>query len=370
MTLLDDRMRRWSEQSGALAVMDDEQLGCLVDRSRIDGWGHSSTATLPDASPVFVKRVPLTELEYERSHSTRNHFRLPAVYQYGVGSAGYGAWRELATHVKTTGWVVDGSCAGFPMLVHYRVMRRRHRGRGLRKDTAPSWVDSPEYVTYWNGSKRIASFIEARRTTPFELWLVLEHVPHTMVDWIGLHQTDAAGVVDELVATIRFLHGQGMFHFDAHYGNVITDGSKPLLTDFGLANDRTFDLSAEEHAFLDRHRHYDFGEAIHSLGNALFGLLLQTPEEARADLLRRFRPGGAASHHEAIDVLVSNVEALESDGLLGVSPEFAGLMARYRSVILFMSAFFSAMRANRRKDTFFDDANLGRLLADSGVDIG
>ncbi len=94
MTSLDERRRRWSEQSGVLAVMDDEQLGSLVDRSCVDGWGHSSAATLPDGSSVFVKRLPLTEVEHARPHSTRNHFRLPSVYQYGVGAAGFGVWRD------------------------------------------------------------------------------------------------------------------------------------------------------------------------------------------------------------------------------------------------------------------------------------
>lgn len=365
---LDERRRRWSDQLGVLAVMDDEQLGGLVDRSRIDGWGDSSTATLPDGSSVFVKRIPLTELEHERGHSTRNQFRLPAVYQYGVGSAGFGAWRELATHVKTTGWVLDGSCAGFPMLVHHRVMRRRRGGAGRGEQGSGSWVDSADYVRYWNGSKRIASFIEARRTTPFELWLVVEHVPHRMVEWVRDHQLAAGDVVEELVATIRFLHGNGVFHFDAHYGNVVTDGSTPLLTDFGLANDRAFDLSADEHTFLDRHRHYDFGETIYSLGNVLLGLLQQVPDEAREALLRRFRPDGPLDPESVLDVLVSNVETLASDGLLGVELANAAVVTRYRPVILFMSAFFSAMLANRRKNTFFDDARLARLLAEADVD--
>jgi hypothetical protein len=364
---LDERRRRWATQSGALAMMDDEELGRLVGRSPIGGWGATATATLPDGSPVFVKRLPLTELEHRRSHSTRNHFRLPAFYQYGVGSAGFGVWRELATHVRTTGWVLDGSCAGFPVLLHHRVLRPRRGGKGRG---AASWVVDAEYVRYWNNSKRIASFIEARRTAPFELWLVLEHLPHRMLDWILDHQTTAGEVVDELVTTIRFLHGQGVFHFDAHYGNVVTDGSTPCLTDFGLANDRAFHLSADELTFLDRHRHYDFGETIYSVGDALLGLLTPMRREERIALLRRFRPDGSLDYDSVRDVLVANVETLAAEGRLGVSPAYASLVARFRPVIGFMSAFFSTMRANRRKNTFFDDACLAGLLAEAGVDIG
>jgi hypothetical protein len=368
MTSLEDRRRRWSEQSGVLALTNDDELGGLVDRSRIDGWGGSSTATLADGSRVFVKRLPLTEMEHDRGHSTRNHFRLPLFYQYGVGSAGFGVWRELATHVKTTGWVLDGSCTGFPMLLHHRVMRRR--GASEVSGGPRSWVDSPDYVRYWSGSKRIGSFVAARRTTPFELWLVLEHVPHQMSEWVLDNQAAASDVVDQLLATIRFIHGHGVFHFDAHYGNVVTDESAPFLTDFGLASDRAFELSADEHAFLDRHRHYDFGETIYSLGTVLLGLLEAVPAAERDTLLRRFRPAGSLDPGSVIDLLVSNVETLVADDLLGVSPAYAAVVARYGPVIRFMNTFFWAMRANRRKNTFFDDERLAGLLTEAGVVVG
>lgn len=348
-------------------MMEDHELRRLVGESRAGGWGASAAAILPDGAPVFIKRLPLTALEHERPHSTRNHFRLPAFYQYGVGSAGFGAWRELAAHVKTTGWVLDGSCPAFPTLLHHRVMPRRVRH--TERDPV-SWVDGPDYARYWNDSKRIAAFMEARRTSPFELWLVLEHVPHRMFEWVGDHQAETSAVVDSLVDTIRFLHGHGVFHFDAHYGNVVTDGTLPLLTDFGLASDRAFGLSDREREFLDRHAHYDFGEAIYSVGNALLGRLFPLPEAERDDVLARLRPERPGDPDSVVDALVTNASALASDGVLGLSAELAEVVDRYRPVILFMSSFFAAMRANRRKNTPFDDAQLARLLSDAGVSCG
>jgi hypothetical protein len=368
MASIEERLRLWAEQSAVLAIMDNEQFGRLVDRSQEDAWGTSSRATLPDGRAVFVKRVPLTEREYERAHSTRNHFRLPVGYQYGVGSAGFGAWRELAVHVKTTGWVVDGSCTGFPMLVHSRVMRRCRAG-GHGATGARSWVQSADYQVYWNGSRRIASFIEARRTAPFELWLVLEYVPSQLVDWLLDHVSAADRVIDELVATIRFLHHHGVFHFDAHYGNVVTDDGTPLLTDFGLATDHAFDLSTEERAFLDRHRHYDFGEAIYSISNLLWGSLAPVSREERSTLLRRLQPDAPVDTRSVIGVLVANIERLADHGLVEVPAHYAAVVARYRPVILFMNDFFSSMRSNPRKNTFFDDARLAGLLTDAGVDV-
>ena len=71
---------------------------------------------------VFVKKVPLTELERRSEHvmSTANLFGLPAFYQYPLGSAGFGAWRELAAHVMTTNWVLAGGYQGFPLLFGWR----------------------------------------------------------------------------------------------------------------------------------------------------------------------------------------------------------------------------------------------------------
>lgn len=45
--------------------------------------------------------MPLTDVELrpENVRSTANLFGLPTFYQYGVGSAGFGARRELAVHL-------------------------------------------------------------------------------------------------------------------------------------------------------------------------------------------------------------------------------------------------------------------------------
>jgi hypothetical protein len=358
VTTLDERRRRWAAQSAALAVLEDRELARLSTGSPFGSWGVSGEAVLADGSKVFVKRLPLSDLEHERTHSTRNHFRLPLVYQYGVGSAGFGVWRELAAHVRTTGWVLAGECEGFPLLLHHRVLRRP----AAKQPPDSGWIDTPEYVRYWNGSKRLGAFIDARRVGTHELWLVLEHVPHRLFEWLGQHQEATADVTDQLLATVRFLNGRGMVHFDAHAGNVlVTEDGRIRLADLGLANHRSFLLTAAEHAFLDRHRHYDLGEALHGIGSVLGGLLRAAPDAAAvtADLRRRF-----GVEEVGAEVLVANVEALADEGLLGVTPAYAEVVARHRPVILFLHAFFRAMQQNPRKDTPFDDERLGRLLAE------
>lgn len=65
-----------------------------------EGIGGKSALISIDDTPIFIKKVPLTDLEYldQNFMSTANLFNLPLSYQYGVGSAGFGAWHELAAY--------------------------------------------------------------------------------------------------------------------------------------------------------------------------------------------------------------------------------------------------------------------------------
>ncbi len=53
------------------------------------GW--KSLLISIDDVPIFVKKIPLTNLEWKSKNrmSTGNVFDLPLHYQYGVGSAGF-----------------------------------------------------------------------------------------------------------------------------------------------------------------------------------------------------------------------------------------------------------------------------------------
>jgi hypothetical protein len=183
------------------------------------------------------------------------------------------------------------------------------------------------------------------------------------------HGDDAAGMVDQLLSTVAFLRSQGVTHFDAHYGNVVTDGTTAFLTDYGLVNDRAFHLSADARTFLDRHRHYDDGEVLYSIGSVLLGLLGKVPAEGRGPFLRRYRPEGPLDQNIAFELMVTHADAIAADSDLGVTPTFAALVTRFRDVILFMHTFFVALRANRRKNNFFDDDHLRGLLVAAGVSL-
>jgi hypothetical protein len=352
------RRRRHAALSSKVALMDDATLARLVGKAGGGGgWGWSGVVTLPEGDQVFVKRIPVTATETKHRHSTRNHHRLPIFYSYGVGSAGFGAYRELATHVRTTGWVVGDEIGTFPLLVHARHLPRR-------PGKAEGFLGSEDYVRYWNGSRRIGRFIAERAAATEELCLVLEVVPHQLRDWLVGHQADAGPLLARLCETIGFLHDHGVLHFDAHFGNTLTDGSTVALTDFGLAMDASFELTEEERAFFARHQHYDFGEAIANLAIVLEVLARARPPEtlARIDAL-----AGTVEHGgRRARALTRAIRPVTDEGLLDVDPSLVQLVERYREVIEFMWSFFEAMQANPRKNTPFEDARLAALLADAG----
>jgi hypothetical protein len=91
------RLARYSTVSTSLALLSDRRLGELVDEAALIGTGIGGTAVrlAIEDTPVFTKRVPLTDLERRPEHvmSTANMFQLPTLTQYG---SRFGRWRRMA----------------------------------------------------------------------------------------------------------------------------------------------------------------------------------------------------------------------------------------------------------------------------------
>ena len=101
------RLARYRGVSSALDALGDGGLEELAGGAREVAVGIGGSSAVVDVAgvPVFVKRIPLTDVERrpENVMSTANLFGLPPFYQYGVGSAGFGAWRELTANQWATG---------------------------------------------------------------------------------------------------------------------------------------------------------------------------------------------------------------------------------------------------------------------------
>ncbi|WP_435175049.1 protein kinase family protein [Actinacidiphila sp. bgisy145] len=258
------RVAAYAEVGARLSLWSDRRLGEAVAAAPGlgSGIGGRSAEMEVEGRRVFVKRVPLTDLELRPAHvrSTANVFGLPLFYQYGVGSAGFGAWRELATHIMTTGWVLGDAYAGFPLLYHWRVL-----------PDAPPTGFADEFggvagaVAHWDGSPAVRHRLEAIGRSSASLVLFLEHVPRTLGAWLGEARAGQEKEVrspylwveEELRRGTEFMSARGLVHFDAHFSNLLTDGRRVYFADFGLALSRDFELSAEEHAFLADHLVYD-----------------------------------------------------------------------------------------------------------------
>ncbi|MFE3037817.1 protein kinase family protein [Streptomyces canus] len=260
------RLAGYGIVSTQLSLLSDHRLGAAVAAATPlgSGIGGRSAELDIDGTRVFVKRIPLTdtELRPENVRSTANVFELPMFYQYGVGSAGFGAWRELAVHIMTTNWVLGGEYAGFPLMYHWRVL----------PDSPPKgFMDElgglEGAVAHWEGSPAVRDRLEAIGQSSYSLMVFLEHVPHTLAGWLADHREIAvpAGgdrstfrwVEESLMEGAAFMSSRGLVHFDAHFDNILTDGRQLYFADFGLALSSRFELSADERNFLSCHLAYD-----------------------------------------------------------------------------------------------------------------
>ncbi len=244
-----DRLERHATVARALAGMSDAELAAAVAAATpiASGIGGLVAAMEIERAPVFVKTVTLTDAERAAERSTANLFELPLVYQYGIGSAGFGAWRELAAHELTTAWVTTGACAAFPLLHHARVLPIAPMGM----------LDLEDQVAAWAGSPAIRARLTALGDATAGVVLFLERLPHDLRGWLRTAGVVPSWLEPELLHVASFLGAHDFVHFDMHFGNLLTDGARIYVSDFGLALSSTFSLSGDERAFLDRHRDYD-----------------------------------------------------------------------------------------------------------------
>ncbi len=184
MLVNNTRIKKYSTISASLACLSNEKLKyILVDAQPMhEGIGGKSALIYIDETPVFVKKVPLTDLELLPPHfmSTANIFNLPLCYQYGVGSAGFGVWRELAAHIMTTNWVMTGECLNFPIIYHWRILPNEPGDININY-----WGDIEKYCHYWENSSAIRKRVEDLNNASVHISLFLEYVPQNLHEWLS-----------------------------------------------------------------------------------------------------------------------------------------------------------------------------------------
>jgi hypothetical protein len=315
-----------------LALHSDERLSELLCKATPLGTSIGGTSALIEVcgSPIFVKKIRLTEIERrpENRMATRNLFELPVYLQYGmsgsIGSIGFGAWRELAAHVMTTSWVLSGECQNFPLLYHWRELPRPE----LKPLTSEEVQSIERSVEFWEGSDSVRKRLTACSEASSELVLFLEFFPENLRVWLQRHLSDENAqetaynlIESNLQSAISFMNSRGLLHFDVHCGNIMTDGKQLYITDFGLAMSTKFELSESESNFFKEHHNYDQCYAMTYLVRHMLNELFGT--EKHKILLQDFADG-------------RNARAL--------SPHIFSMIAKQAPTALRMNEFFKKIK--------------------------
>lgn len=257
------RRARHERLSAFLASCGDIELAALVDTGRPNSVGVGGGSVVLDVNgvPVFAKRIPLTDRELAYPGSTTNLFELPVFCQYGIGSPGFNAWRELTANMIVTDAVLAGQTQSFPLLYHWRVLPGR-------SPIAAEHADIDTAVAALSGYAAVRARLEALATASCSLVLFGEYIPHSMLSWLREDPAGKAATVErQLSQIVMFLRGCKLLHMDGHFGNMRTDGERIYLSDFGLATSPHFDLSAAERDFAQRNATHDAGYAAMRLVN-------------------------------------------------------------------------------------------------------
>jgi hypothetical protein len=348
------RLTAYSTISTALALLSDQQLGELVGRVPQIGSGIGGTAVEVEieGKAVFVKRVPLTDLELRPGNimSTANVFGLPAFCHYGIGSIGspgFGVWREVALHTMTTNWVLGDECENFPLMYHWRVL----------PDTAPAVPeelrDVEKVVEYWGGSPTMRERVQERGKASASVALFLENIPQTLHQWLGAQMSEggqaaqsACTMVDEALRSgTSFMNSRGLLHFDAHFENVLTDGRRLFFTDFGLAAHSRFELSEAESAFFREHLSYDHCYTVTHLVNWLVVELYGYGPAQRGAFVRKCAEGKVPE---------------------GIPESAAAIITRYAALATVMGEFYRELRTKTRSAPY-PVGQIERVCAASGL---
>ncbi|WP_103353445.1 hypothetical protein [Amycolatopsis sp. CA-128772] len=325
------RLARHRRMADALAEASDDVLAAA--RPLGTGIGGSTWALTVAGEPVFVKRVALTDVELRNEGSTADLYGLPPWSHYGVGSAGGGAWRELAAHRAANEWVRTGQCENFPLLHHWRVLPGLPRPR----------TDRARDVAFWHDDPGVRRRLEALDEATADLVLFLEHVPHNLAQWLDERPGDLGVAHRDLRGITEFLAARGIQHFDAHFANILTDGDRLYLTDFGLAAFPDFALSAAEAEFLAGHATHDRAYVLTHLVNTIVRRYVEEPD---------YRVRHAFVRECAAGRVVPDL------------PE-AELLSRYAPVAAVVNEFYVALHGESRK-TPYPGREIARRLAGAG----
>ncbi|MBM3894642.1 hypothetical protein FJ366_03565 [Candidatus Dependentiae bacterium] len=305
-TTLSSRKKIHANLSQKLSHMPDDDLQKalslqLAEESRGSGVvaGKISLA----GQPIFVKKIRITDTEMleKNQFSTANHFNLPLHY-YRPKYTGFGVWRELYCCQKATEWVLSNKCVSFPLLYHFRILKKEKR-----------FYHSIDWAE--NDSPEINSFLNEHQNATHELVLFFEYIPKTLEEWlieeIKTKTEDEFGnaiqlVLKKLHALASFLRNEGLIHIDPHVQNILVQEDDLFITDFGLAAMNDFDLTPTEKYYILNNIYFTERALTTYLYKELLNYYFFDPKSQKAH-----RYDGTAASNNTSDFFVKNYKTAE-----------------------------------------------------------
>ncbi len=239
MTSTNERINIFNNVSSKLVCTSNTQLSQMLATGKLahTGIGGSSFQIEIDGTPVFVKKIPITELELTSSNymSTSNMFKLPLCYQYGIGSTGFSAWRELAAHIMTTNWVITHKCIHFPIMYHWRILNDNHKK--IMSNDEKIRLDKDN--AYWENNPEIYQRLKARILATTHVCIFVEFIPYNLYQWLNKKINDNDQEAVEAIKLIElqmqntnnFMGSENFLHMDVHFENIITDSDNIYYSD-------------------------------------------------------------------------------------------------------------------------------------------
>jgi serine/threonine protein kinase len=352
------RCNLYYQLNSSLLSLNDIEIKVLLDKRKVEeGWGETQTIRY-NGTKLFVKRIPLTDVEYENQYSLKNHYRLPLFYNIGINSAGFGPYRELNCHIKTTNWVLAGETSNFPLLYHYRVIKKSGKNKPLDEK------EHHDYVKYWNSSKSVDRYIRARNDSAYELLLFIEYFPHVLGfgKWFSKNTDRIDEISETCFETIAFLKSKGIIHMDMQFHNIVTDDEDFYFTDFGLALDRNACSSTKEKEFFKSVGYMDYQFFLSSSSWQLNFIYEKSKKSVRnqIDMMCGIEEGLAFL--EVTMRLIQNLEELNKQ-FMQLNSSYYDYLLKYRRPILEAMVFIVTMYKNNRKNTGIINKNIRQALA-------
>jgi len=343
---MNERLNKYNKTKDILSYTSSTDLIKLMIKGIVgQGYGINSIIDVNDTK-IFIKAIPMTKIDLENMYDTSNIHNLPMYYHYGVGSAGFGCWRELAFHIKASNWVINNKCPHFPILYHYRIIENINVATKLKK-----YKFNKSDFEYWDSNENIELYIKNRTNTNYFIVMCLEYFPLTLKD-TNIIEENVYWYQKQILTIILFLKKHEVIHFDAHLGNILTDKKILILTDFGLVLDKSFSLSKQEILFFNRNINYDKATLISNISFPIFNYI------SEPNMLKMFEKKynvDITNEKEIIYIVFDNLDEIGKK----FNKNYIQILKKYKNIIVIYNIFLQQfVHSNNKKSIVFPNQQL------------